>query len=141
MAKEIFGFEINDSEKREHKICMFYTREGNTLIPTHEDFLRTFSTLSYDQGMEFLRRNGVKNVTTFEPDSEIVASAPYELGDEDDFIACEEDGLWNRFYHEEIFKGSELERILKESGISVRSLSPEEKRVLTEKLEYAYGLD
>jgi len=143
MEKEVFAFDIIDSERFEHdtfSICMFYTREGNTLVPTHEDFETRFSTLSYDQGIEFLRKNKIKSLTTFDPDSEIVASAQYDLENEEDVRACLEDGICYRFNHEKIFEGSELERLMKESGISVKNLNPEETKSLTEKLENAYAL-
>jgi hypothetical protein len=139
--KEFFAFMVHDNDEiTPVDGCMFYTREENKLVPVSEDFERGFSSMSYEQGIEFLKDNKIKTVTTLNVDSGRVASAPYDVTDDDDFEECEEDGEWYKHRHEGAFKGSELEQLLQKSGVKVKVLNQEEERTFTENLEYCYEL-
>lgn len=138
--KEYFAFELCDNDRIYSDGCMLYALEEKTLILVHEEFPQKFFTTRYNETIEFLIKNEVKSVTTFYPDSEMVASSPYEITKKEDYEACVEDGLWFRFQHGEIPKGSELEKSLTESGIKVKTLSPEEEISLLRKLEHSYRL-
>ena len=139
MAKEIFGFRIiDDSEydSHEHEGYMLYTFQEKTIVPVCDDFLRGFNPWSCDQAIAVLTNNRIKELITFNPEPGKVASAPYELEKEEDFQACQDDGLWYQLRHEEIYEGSKLEKLMKESGIRLKSLSQKEEEDLNRNLKY-----
>lgn len=139
--EEYFAFMIyhdKSTDLYDEDSCGIYTLKKDVLIPIHDDLRLGSSPIPYNESIEFLKINGIKSVTTFSPDAEVVASHPYDISDEDNLNECEKSDNWYAFDHQEIHEGSELEKLLTKSGIELRILSPEEENTLTEKLKDYY---
>ncbi len=140
MEKEIFGFKVTDNDRPDShndEYYMFYLHLKNLLVPIYKEFSKGFmSPVDVNQAIASLKEMNIKSLTTFCPNLETVVSLPYEITNEEDFRACEADGLWNRFDHSEIYQNSDLGKLMKESGINLKILNSKKIEELNKKLEY-----
>lgn len=135
LEDKIFIFEVINNDHDGHGF-MLYEIKKNFLKPIKKYFERGWNVLMGEyESLNYLKNSKINEVITFQPDSEIVYSHPYELNTEEEIEMCENDGKWNRFEHLEVIN-SKFEEILKKDGIKLLRLNSKETDELTESLNF-----
>lgn len=112
-----------------------YTKEENRLICALEEFENEHRLLgSLEVLVLYLKSKKLTRIITFFPDTEKVCSHPYEITSEDDFQACEADGLWYKSHHQGL-EDDDIKYLAKE-GITTSVLNQREEEKLNSELDY-----